>query len=592
MPPQFPETRLRQAGISAARVTQLRTRYDAMAPAQQQTFRGIVASRPDEALRRTYDPAGVPEAGVTVGQVVADPALLTAVQTAILAARDTDAEREAFTPTRLSATALGAAYVTRGDLVLNVKDYGAKGDGVTDDTAAINAALAALPTADVFGTVTRVLYLPAGRYITSGGHVFPNRTLVRGDGRHITSIYAKAGSTSDLLTFSAAHSGIDHLTVDGARSGATTAGDAVVLNGAYGFVNQCTIANAPGNGVSIGKATGAIACMVSNTYVLNCKGYGIRVFAGTSTDGIFSDLDIGPSGLSGVRLDAPAQNLVNVHSWGSGIESATDRSGFYVTTDACHFSNCESETNRAHGWFFEGAGRGNALTGCYAWGNNANGVYVFQGVSGAISGCTIYNNGVNNTTASSAVSFAGILLDNAAGWAVSGNNIYDTAGAIPAGKYSLTPSFPYNGRSAGRTQTNAYAETGASNYHCLAGNVMRSEQTFTGTAVVVVGNDEVWGENQLGNQAAPTLAAAATVFPRPHCRMQKITGADTISTLYAYSAGREITLLSIDVAPGAIAHGTGNIRLSGGVNWTPTQNDTLTLITDGTTWFEVARTAI
>jgi hypothetical protein len=58
--PSFPDTRLRQAGISAARVAQLLAQYNAMTPPQQAQFRGIVASRPDEVLRRTYDPGGVP----------------------------------------------------------------------------------------------------------------------------------------------------------------------------------------------------------------------------------------------------------------------------------------------------------------------------------------------------------------------------------------------------------------------------------------------------------------------------------------------------------------------------------------------------
>lgn len=103
--------RLRQAGVGAARITQLSAAYDTMTPPQQDGFRRLIASRPDEVLRRTYDPGGTPDAEITTAQVVADPALLTAVQTAILAAHDTDAERETFAPARLSQTALKAAFV-------------------------------------------------------------------------------------------------------------------------------------------------------------------------------------------------------------------------------------------------------------------------------------------------------------------------------------------------------------------------------------------------------------------------------------------------------------------------------------------------
>ncbi|HKX73157.1 MAG TPA: right-handed parallel beta-helix repeat-containing protein [Candidatus Saccharimonadales bacterium] len=52
------------------------------------------------------------------------------------------------------------AYVGKGDLVINVKDYGATGDGSTDDTAAIAGAVAAL-------TSGSTLYFPGGTYVTS-----------------------------------------------------------------------------------------------------------------------------------------------------------------------------------------------------------------------------------------------------------------------------------------------------------------------------------------------------------------------------------------------------------------------------------------
>jgi polygalacturonase len=55
---------------------------------------------------------------------------------------------------------------------VNVKDYGAVGDGVTDDTAAIQAAL------DAFNRV----YLPAGTYITSAALTLNANNEISGDG--------------------------------------------------------------------------------------------------------------------------------------------------------------------------------------------------------------------------------------------------------------------------------------------------------------------------------------------------------------------------------------------------------------------------
>jgi hypothetical protein len=164
--PSFPDTRLRQAGISAARVAQLLAQYDAMTPPQQAQFRGIVASRPDEVLRRTYDPGGVPpDPGASVAQVVADPALLTAVQTAILAAHDTDAERETFIPSRLAAGALAGFGLMRGPLPPGAqvppRVVATCETGVVNDSGAGNGTVAHDATVAAFGAAS-VKITPAG----------------------------------------------------------------------------------------------------------------------------------------------------------------------------------------------------------------------------------------------------------------------------------------------------------------------------------------------------------------------------------------------------------------------------------------------
>ncbi len=53
--------------------------------------------------------------------------------------------------------------------IVNVRDFGAKGDGRTDDTAALRAAInAAGPDTGAFFWRTRIVYLPAGTYRVSG----------------------------------------------------------------------------------------------------------------------------------------------------------------------------------------------------------------------------------------------------------------------------------------------------------------------------------------------------------------------------------------------------------------------------------------
>ena len=58
-----------------------------------------------------------------------------------------------------SSTIFAGAYIN----VVNVKDYGATGNGSTDDTAAIRTAIAAAGS----GTLPRIVFFPAGRYVIS-----------------------------------------------------------------------------------------------------------------------------------------------------------------------------------------------------------------------------------------------------------------------------------------------------------------------------------------------------------------------------------------------------------------------------------------
>lgn len=70
---------------------------------------------------------------------------------------------------------------------INVLDYGATGDGVTDDTVAIQAALTALPAGGGF------VYLPAGNYIiTSALQITKSGTKFAGDSRIATNIIIKS----------------------------------------------------------------------------------------------------------------------------------------------------------------------------------------------------------------------------------------------------------------------------------------------------------------------------------------------------------------------------------------------------------------
>ncbi|KAJ7470266.1 exo-beta-1,3-glucanase [Mycena latifolia] len=89
----------------------------------------------------------------------------------------------------------------------NVKDFGAKGDGVTDDTAAINAAISAgnrcgggsCPSSTV---TPAVVFFPSGTYLVSHSIVPYYYTQLIGDAKHPPTLLA-AASFTDLAVIDA-----------------------------------------------------------------------------------------------------------------------------------------------------------------------------------------------------------------------------------------------------------------------------------------------------------------------------------------------------------------------------------------------------
>ena len=83
--------------------------------------------------------------------------------------------------------------------VVSVKDFGAVGDGSTDDTTALRAAIAYCESATQYGG--RALYIPGGRYLITGALTLSKEFItIFGDGAWESRIYAVGLSASALTT--------------------------------------------------------------------------------------------------------------------------------------------------------------------------------------------------------------------------------------------------------------------------------------------------------------------------------------------------------------------------------------------------------
>lgn len=125
-------------------------------------------------------------------------------------------------------TLLGQTVVnsyTTAPLVLNVKSYGAKGDGTTDDTAAFTAAIAA-----VNDTNGSEIVVPAGVYIIDSITLNKTGLKMTGSGFRNTIIQRKTDSSTSLFNITAGAVVLRDLKIQESSGTLTNTGKLIYLN--------------------------------------------------------------------------------------------------------------------------------------------------------------------------------------------------------------------------------------------------------------------------------------------------------------------------------------------------------------------------
>lgn len=301
--------------------------------------------------------------------------------------------------------------VRHGDLVINVKDapYGAVGDGVTDDTASIQAAI----TASVSGTKSPI-YLPRGTYLISAALTLPDgdNLQIHGSGWG-TILKAKAGLNDYILKMDgvSTRAKVSDLTIDGSCA-TQTAGGGIWGAGAI----ECTFFNVhftacwdwglylgPLASAAFGHNNRVVSCLFDNASTSTGVGGGIEMTSNDENAIIACDFQyLGGSGGSGSATAVAIYDLAGTQF--------IDSCNFVAGTNNCKGIRIQNAgTTKIVGCNFDGTagdsvfitGSGNTVVGSTFSGPGQ------AGTAGAASGIhleygTSYNTVVGNTLISSA----------------------------------------------------------------------------------------------------------------------------------------------------------------------------------------------
>lgn len=221
---------------------------------------------------------------------------------------------------------LDATYSSGASMWFNVRDYGAVGDGSTNDTTAVQNAL------DAAAVTGGVCYFPPGTYSCSPLTHYYNVSL-QGDGENLSII--KARSSGNLLAFAPTDSYYPGQRIaDLAFDGNSVATVGVFLRGFYDldmrrvYIHHCT------TGLEL---RGTLVCNFSDMRITNCT-------TGIDTDSYTF------SGVGFVQTNL--NRFTNIRITDCSSWAIYHKGGSHVTFDGCDFERAGTNGNSATGTFY------------------------------------------------------------------------------------------------------------------------------------------------------------------------------------------------------------------------------------------------
>ena len=273
------------------------------------------------------------------------------------------------------ATGASGANIVRSfqqklDDFANVADFGATGDGVTDDTAAINRAIKQLLSLDATADARRVLYFPPGTYKITGGEIklYPY-TTIKGAGAEQTILYQTDTTQTYLARTvdSKEQTGTDigssgatvpkHIDIEGVCFNSSGSNNLILLDRAdqVRFLD-CKFKSTWTQGTAIGSGYKAIEAQSSGIYKTSNVLFDKCVFTGIQY-GFNSDYDVENVNFQNCTFDILYKGIKLAQNT-DGSTAGQQTGPRYVRAVGCSFDNIDLQAIHIYD---QGTPKGNAF---------------------------------------------------------------------------------------------------------------------------------------------------------------------------------------------------------------------------------------